>query len=293
MSIPAAPQASPPSVSLIVPTLNEAQNLPSVLEKIPASVTELVIVDGGSTDDTVAVARALRPDATIVRQTRRGKGNALVCGFEACTGDIVVMIDADGSTDPREINDFVQALVDGADFAKGSRFAGGGSSLDLTPSRRWGNNGLNSLVNLLFKTRYSDLCYGYNAIWRHRVAALRLPATQQGPQPQWGDGFEIETMINIRAAVLGLRIAEVPSVELARIHGVSKLSAVRDGLRVLRTILAEYAGRRKLTRTPVPVPQPRQPQRAQVRHPEPRHAPSAQASARQPSYRSVLAPEES
>ncbi|NUT33981.1 MAG: glycosyltransferase family 2 protein [Hamadaea sp.] len=265
----------------MVPTLNEEHNLPSVLGKIPDTVTELVIVDGGSNDDTVAVARALRPDATIVRQTRRGKGNALVCGFEACTGDIVVMIDADGSTDPREINDFVQALVDGADFAKGSRFAGGGSSLDLTPSRRWGNNGLNGLVNLLFRTRYSDLCYGYNAIWRHRIPALRLPATQAGKQAQWGDGFEIETMINIRAAVLGLSIAEVPSVELARIHGVSKLSAVRDGLRVLRTIMAEYAGRRALTRAPAPIPHQRQAEA------------SAQPRQPQPGYRSVLAREES
>jgi hypothetical protein len=131
-------------------------------------------------------------------------------------------------------------------------------------------------LSLLFRTRYSDLCYGYNAIWRHRVADLRLPAAQLTSR-QWGDGFEIETMINIRAAVLGMRIVEVPSVEFARIEGVSKLNAARDGLRVLRTILTEYADRRRLGREPVGLAPPRQPQD--------RHA--------APAYRPVLAPEES
>lgn len=263
----AAMRAQQPSVSLIIPTLNEQQNLPYVLAQIPETVTELVIVDGGSTDRTVEVALELRPDAKVIRQTRTGKGNALVCGIEACTGDIVVLIDADGSTDPCEIKEFVRVLQDGADFAKGSRFAPGGSSLDLTRLRRWGNSALNSLVNLLFGTKYSDLCYGYNAIWRDRVPALRLPPAHLTGPRQWGDGFEIETMLNVRVAVLGMRIAEVPSVEYARIHGVSKLNATRDGLRVLRTILTEYADRRRLRR-PVPaIPRPRQ------AHPAPALAP--------------------
>ena len=79
-------------------------------------------MDGHSKDDTVAVARGLRPDVRVVIQTHRGKGNALACGFAMCTGDIIVMLDADGSTDPREIPAFVSALIDGADFAKGSRY---------------------------------------------------------------------------------------------------------------------------------------------------------------------------
>nr|WP_246001953.1 glycosyltransferase family 2 protein [Allorhizocola rhizosphaerae] len=279
MPTPTGAQPWPP-VSLLIPTLNEAQSLPHVLPRIPASVSQVVIVDGGSTDDTVEVARSLRPDAVVVRQTRKGKGNALVCGFEACTGDIVVMIDADGSTAPEEIENFVRALVEGADFAKGSRYADGGASHDLTWMRSWGNRFLNGVVNALFRTRYSDLCYGYNAIWRHRLAELRLPPADDGTaggKPQWGDGFEIETMVNIRAAVLGMRIAEVPSVEQSRIHGVSKLSATRDGIRVLRTILSEYAVRHRLRTSPMPVPELRQP------HPAPQV----------PAYMPALAPEES
>lgn len=245
-----------PAVSVIIPTLNEERNLPHVLRGLPAFVDEVVVVDGGSTDRTVQVARRLRPDVVVMTQTRKGKGNALVCGLAECTGDIVVMLDADGSTDPAEIESFVRALVEGADFAKGSRFASGGSSDDLTAIRRLGNWFLNTTVNMLFGTRYSDLCYGYNAIWRDRVPMLQLPPIRGG-QAQFGDGFEIETLVNIRAAVVGMRIAEVPSVEKLRIHGESNLSAVRDGMRILRTILTEFGVRRRVRSDAVPVAIPR------------------------------------
>ena len=128
-----------------------------------AGLHEVIIVDGNSVDNTVATACRLRPDVRIVRQNRSGKGNALACGFAAATGDIIAMVDADGSADPAEIPQFVQALLDGADFAKGTRFADGGGSCDITWLRRLGNRALSGLVNMLCRTQYSDLCYGYNA----------------------------------------------------------------------------------------------------------------------------------
>ena len=235
--------ADRPIVSVVVPCLNEERNLPYVFGRMPADIDEVIVVDGGSVDRTVERAYELWPSAKVVQQTRKGKGNALVCGFEACTGDIIVMIDADGSTDPAEIPDFVRALRAGADFAKGSRFLPGGGSHDITAIRKLGNSALSGTVNTLFKTRYSDLCYGYNAFWRWVVPYLDLPdVNAPAPAPGemlWGDGFEIETLINVRVAALGLRVGEVASVEAARIHGVSNLSAVRDGSRVLRTIMAE------------------------------------------------------
>lgn len=238
-----------PTVTVIIPAMNEAKNLPYVAERMPDWIHEVVFVDGNSVDDTVAVARRLWPNAKFRTQTRRGKGNALACGFEAATSDIVVMLDADGSTDPAEIPLFVKALAE-ADFAKGSRFITGGGSTDITFSRRIGNWALNALVNVKFGASFTDLCYGYNAFWRHSVEVMNLPASDEA-DAKWGDGFEIETLINVRVANAGLRIAEVPSFERDRIHGESNLNAVRDGLRVLKTIRQERAPRRGETIRPV------------------------------------------
>jgi glycosyltransferase involved in cell wall biosynthesis len=229
-----------PRVSVVIPTYNEARNLPHVFALLPEDVYEIIVVDGRSVDDTIATARSLRPDVRIVLQNRIGKGNAMACGFAAATGDIVVMLDADGSADPREIPRFVAALLDGADFAKGTRFANGGGSSDITRVRAWGNRWLNRAANGLFGTRYTDLCYGYNAFWAHCLPVLELDAGDRGSEDRlWGDGFEIETIINTRVAKAKLRIVEVPSFEFERIHGTSNLNTWRDGVRVLRALAVE------------------------------------------------------
>jgi glycosyltransferase involved in cell wall biosynthesis len=238
-------------VSVVIPALNEARNLPHVFARLPPDVHEVIVVDGLSVDDTIAVARQLRPDVRIVLQSRRGKGNALACGFAAATGDIIAMIDADGSTDPGEIPRFVQALVEGAEFAKGTRFASGGGSDDITRLRALGNRMLVGFVNLCHGSHYTDLCYGYNAFWRRLVPLLGLDADSPAPPNGgrlWGDGFEVETLIHLRIAAAGLAIAEVPSFEHSRIHGVSNLNAAQDGLRVLRTILAELRRSHRMRR---------------------------------------------
>jgi glycosyltransferase involved in cell wall biosynthesis len=227
-------------VSVVIPTYNEAKNLPYVFALLPPDLHEVILVDGLSVDDTIEVARSLRPDVRIVRQTRKGKGNALACGFAEVTGDIVVMLDADGSADPGEIRSYVAALVSGADFAKGTRFAAGGGSDDITATRAWGNGWLNRAANLLFGTQFTDLCYGYNAFWAYCLPALGLhPGGRVGATKLWGDGFEIETLINTRVAKARLRIAEVPSYERRRIHGQSNLNTWRDGVRVLRALVVE------------------------------------------------------
>jgi hypothetical protein len=222
---------NPPRVSVVVPTLNEAENLPHVFGRLPEGLHEVILVDGGSTDDTVQVAKEQWPGVRVLFQSGRGKGDALRTGFAAVTGDIIVMLDADGSTDPTEIESFVEQLRAGADFAKGSRFASGGGSDDITPIRQLGNWALRSTVNALYGTRYSDLCYGYNAFWADCLPYIALDVP----------GFEVETLMNLRVAKAGLKVSEVPSFESNRLHGQSKLSASRDGLRVLRTILKELS----------------------------------------------------
>src|SRR5712691_3636972 len=204
-------------VSVVIPARNEARNLPYVLEALPPGLHEVILVDGHSDDGTIEVARRVRPDIKVVGQARRGKGNALASGFAEVTGDIIVMLDADGSADPNEIPAFVGALAAGADFAKGTRFSKGGRSHDITRIRRLGNAGLNGLVNCLFGTRYTDLCYGYNAFRAFLLPVLDLPpadsAGLSADAMHWGDGFEIETLINVRVARAGARIVEVGSTE--------------------------------------------------------------------------------
>ncbi len=239
--LPTAHRPAEPSITIVVPARNEARNLEIVLPQLPA-VHEVIVVDGHSSDDTRAVVARTLPQARFVQQTRKGKGNALACGFESATGDVIVMFDADGSADAQEIEAYVRALCTGADFAKGSRVLAAGGSEDITWLRGAGNRVLTTLTNLMFRTRYTDLCYGYNAFWRDVLPALALPSSRSG-DPQWGDGFEIETLINCRVAARGMQIHEVPSIELERIHGESNLNTWRDGTRVLRTILTERFSR--------------------------------------------------
>ncbi|WP_144765613.1 glycosyltransferase family 2 protein [Curtobacterium sp. 9128] len=231
-----------PRVSVVIPARNEARNLEIILPKLPP-VHEVILVDGNSVDDTIATAQRLMPDVVVVQQTRKGKGNALACGFEAVTGDVVVMFDADCSADPDEIPRFVDALVAGADVAKGTRYAHGGGSDDITIVRSLGNRGLNMVCNVLLGARYTDLCYGYNAFWADTLPAIGLLSSTL-PKPidgsmLWGDGFEIETILTCRWSAAELAITEVPSHEKLRVHGVSNLNAVTDGIRVLTSIMHE------------------------------------------------------
>ena len=219
-----------PHVSVVIPARNEAQNLRHVLPHLPSIVSEVILVDGRSTDDTIAVAQELLPDVRIVRQTGKGKGDALRLGFAACTGDIIVMLDADGSAHPHEIPRFVEALINGNDFAKGSRYLNGGGSHDITPLRHMGNLVLSNLVNVLFATKFSDLCYGYNAFWRYCLDQVDIDC----------EGFEVETLINLRMHKAKFTMVEVPSFEHPRIYGKSNLRTFRDGWRVLKMIMKEY-----------------------------------------------------
>jgi glycosyltransferase involved in cell wall biosynthesis len=245
-----------PTITVVIPAMNEAKNLPHVLANLPQDFHQVILVDGRSSDDTVSVARQYRHDIEIVLQTRKGKGNALACGFAAATGDIIVMLDADGSADPAEIPRFVDILRQGADFAKGSRFIEGGGSTDISWLRRVGNFWLNKIVNVLYRTRYSDLCYGYNAFWRDCLDVFDLECSElSGPEStvmQWGDGFEVETLINVRIAKAGLQVVEVPSYERQRVHGISNLNAFSDGFRVLRIIQTERQRWRSRAGLPAP-----------------------------------------
>lgn len=233
-----APRFTLPRVSVVVPTLNEAENLKWLVPRLPNWIYELIIVDGCSTDDTIETAQRLRPDTRIVIEKRRGKGVALMAGFDAARGDVIVMLDADGSMDPEEIILFVAALVAGADFVKGTRFIQGAGTSDMTYVRMFGNKALTLAVRLLYGGTFSDLCYGYVGFWTKHRPLLRSECT----------GFEVETVLNILALQNKLKIVEVASFESNRIHGTTNLRALPDGWRILKVIIREKMNQYALTR---------------------------------------------
>ena len=218
-----------PTLTVIIPTFNEEHNIGPVLSGLPDIVDEVLIVDGNSSDNTVKRVQELLPDVKILYQSGKGKGDALRYGFDNAQGDIIVTIDADGSMDPAEIPDFVEAILQGYDYVKGSRFLPRGGTNDMVWYRKLANKVFIVLVNILYGGKYTDLCYGYNAL--HKSVLEKI--TYQS------DGFEIETEMHIKAKKHNLLIAEVPSFEDKRVHGEGKLKTFSDGWRILKTILKE------------------------------------------------------
>ncbi len=233
-----APPLPPGSVSVVIPAKNEAGNLPWVLPRIPDVVDELILVDGLSTDQTVAVAQMVRSDVRVVHETRPGKGAALRAGFAAARGEYIIMLDADCSMDPGEIPGYIELLRDGYDMVKGSRFLDGGGTDDMTLLRKAGNYALLGLANLIYGSDYTDLCYGFVGFHRSLLDQVVLDV----------DGFEVEMQFIARATRSGARVGEVPSHEARRLHGQSNLRTFPDGWKVLKTMLREMRWRRVAVR---------------------------------------------
>lgn len=219
-----------PTISVIICTRNEADNLPAVLPHIPKWVNEVVLVDNGSTDNTVEVARKLYPKIKVAYQWREGKGDTLKLGILKAEGGIVVTLDGDGANDPSEMMDFIKPLLRGYDFAKGTRFLHGFPK-HKRRHRAFGNWVIVTLFNILFRKKYTDLCSGYNAFWRKRTLTTLSPWTK--------DSFENEPFINSRIARKGLKVIEVPHTELPRKHGEIKESSWRQGFKAVKSIIRE------------------------------------------------------
>lgn len=216
-----------PSVTVLICTLNEEENLPHVLPKIPGWVNEILLVDGNSTDHTIEVAQRLCPTIRILNQPDKGKGNALRYGIQESNGEIIVTLDADGSTDPSQIPDFIQPLVDGYDFTKGSRFLR--TRPIMPPLRRLGNRFFAVLANILYGTHYTDMCAGLNAFWGKILPSLD-PA---------GTSFLDEPTLNIRLKKKGMRVIEIPQYDTGRITGKANENFLPQGWRILRIIITE------------------------------------------------------
>ena len=215
-------------ISVVIPALNEGRNMRRVLEGVKAilgvSDYEIIVVDGHSTDNTVKIAKE---NGAKVIYDDVGKGSALIMGLKAGKGNILVAMDADLSTDPKEMGLLIDGIKIGYDVCMGSRFMAGGSSEDISPIRKIGNMFFVLLVNHLFGSNYSDMCYGYRSFKKSILKKLNLKET----------GFGIETEISIKAVKNNLKVLEVPSIEKKRVAGESKLRTFKDGYVILRTII--------------------------------------------------------
>ena len=231
------------TVSVVIPTLNEAGTIEGMIDQIPVWVDEVIIVDGNSRDDTVELAIAHQREVRVFLQRSKGKGAALSVGFAHASGDLVAIIDADGSMDFTELTRFLEPFPN-CQIVKGSRYVPGGGSSDLTIIRSAGNRVLTKFANVLFRQNWTDMAYGYAVFNRETIQSLGLTnyddlGSMLGHK-SYGQGFEIETLMFTRAAKRGLIILEVPSFEKDRIAGSSNLRAFRDGFRVLSAILVEF-----------------------------------------------------
>ena len=215
------------TVEVVIPTLNEAGVVEEVLQGVRKYADRILVIDGHSKDRTAEIARKL--GARVVMQNTTGKGSALREAFDYVDCDVIVMMDADGSMKPEELPVFLEAMASGVDIVKGSRFLPGGYSEDISFIRKMGNLFFLSLVNWLWSTNYTDLCYGFGVIRKEALKRLHPHLKSVN--------FEIETEIYIKAKKLGMKVVEVPSIELRRRHGKSNLNAILDGFRILRTIL--------------------------------------------------------
>jgi hypothetical protein len=209
---------------------------------------------GATPSDTASIVRAARPDALVLRGGRPGPGNALATGLAAAGGDVVVILNGDGSTDPAEIPHYIAALTAGADVAVGSRYREGGRDLTGGRFRRWLNLFLIWVVNTVFGTRRTDPGFGYAAFWRDALGHLELPDPSSRSAAGWGDGPEMGLLLGLRPSVRGLKVTEVSSVAYPRMSRPARAErpGVTHWLRLLTTEFPHRRARRATDSTPRP-----------------------------------------
>ena len=233
-----SPTNAAPSVAILIPCYNEELTICEVVrrfrEELPHAT--VYVFDNNSTDRTVEEAKAA--GALIARESRQGKGYVVQSMFGRIDADFYVMVDGDGTYPPEDVHSLLApVLADEADMVVGSRLHAMSDS-EFRSLNRLGNRLFLSLVNSTFNVKITDMLSGYRAFSRCFVKGL----------PLFGGGFETETELTIKALERGFRIVEVPVNLKSRPAGsFSKIRIVKDGLRIINTILALFRDYKPLT----------------------------------------------
>ena len=224
------------SVTAIIPALNEEESIGQVLAAIPAGgVDEILVVDGGSSDGTVAIAQA--EGARVIHEPRRGYGRACATGVAAARGDIVLFLDADGADDPTQIPDLLAPLQTGpAGMVLGSRLAGEIAPGAMPWHQRFGNQLAAWLIRRLYGLPLTDLS-PFRAVDRELLLGLEMEEMSYG----W------PTEMIVKASRRGWHVVEIPVRYRPRMGGRSKISGTVRGTAlatyfILRTIFCHARG---------------------------------------------------
>lgn len=245
-------RSSSPRISIVVPALDAATSVYFVLRHLP-DADEVILVDAGSADSTPDAARQARPDVKVLVRPGISRTAALAAGFEHASGDVIITLPIDGSVDPEEIPTLVAALVDGADVAKGSRYAG--SAVPPTAGDRL----LARLARRLHHGTLADLTFGFYGFWAGQRDALALPTEGTG---SWSDSADVTVLCQLAGA--GARIVEVPCRRMAPLFGTDGPRGASAFFASARAVLAERRRARTVERTVAPLPDAADTQRSFV-----------------------------
>ncbi|MBI3007943.1 MAG: glycosyltransferase [Candidatus Omnitrophica bacterium] len=227
-------------VSVIVPSLNEAGAIEEILRGISReNVDEILVIDGNSTDGTIEIVKGM--GYRLLMQSRKGLGNAIQEGIKNTNGEIIIIVDADGSHETRDIPKLVEKIKEGYDLVVGSRYISGpglrglfwcnrqSSSYDDTFIRELGNRIFTYLCRKIYHLEVHDILMGFKAFRREIFKKINLAES--------GQQFDAEIIIKAQKA--GFKIGEVPTTEHKRTYGKSKLSVPYHGFKVLWVVIRE------------------------------------------------------
>ena len=228
-------------VCAVIAAYNEGPNIGRVVggvRQVLSPGDEVLVVDDGSTDDTSEQAEAA--GARVVRQQpNRGKGKAIVRGLREASADVVVVLDGDGQDPPEEIPLLLQGIEQGADLVNGSKFIGRLKEGAISRPNYYGNLFMSWLISVLFATRITDSQSGFRAFRMEKLRGMSFSATE----------YEIETEMLIRAIKSNWRIVEVAVTRNRRAAGTTSFKRVRNGMRILLTILRLRFSREPILRS--------------------------------------------